>query len=91
MSLGDIPITIVDVHTKREYENFHIESAINIPMPDLRERHVELDKEMPILLICGSGHRSSLAASILKQHRFTKIYNVAGGMTGYANAECTQI
>lgn len=34
-------------------------------------------------MICSTGHRSSLAASILKRKGFTRVWNVAGGMTGF--------
>jgi hydroxyacylglutathione hydrolase len=37
-------------------------------------------------LICSTGHRSSLGASILKMNGFQYVYNVAGGMTGYEAA-----
>jgi len=74
---------LVDVRAPREFEANHIDGAINIPVADLRTRHQELDKNKPTALICSTGHRSSLGASLLKQHGFRNIYNVAGGMTGY--------
>jgi hydroxyacylglutathione hydrolase len=77
---------LVDVRAPREYESGHIRGAINIPVADLRTRYKELDKNKPIVLICSTGHRSSLGASILKQQRFRDVYNVAGGMTGYSAA-----
>jgi len=79
-------IILVDVRAPREYEGGHIKGAINIPVADLRTRYRELDKNKPIALICSTGHRSSLGASILKQQRFEDVYNVAGGMTGYSAA-----
>lgn len=80
---GKEPLSIVDVRAPREYQEFHIDGAVNIPSPDLRKRYTELNKEIPIALICSTGHRSSLAASILKQKGFNEIYNVGGGMMGY--------
>ncbi len=79
-------LILVDVRTPREYEVGHINGAINIPVAELRTHYRELDKNKPIALICSTGHRSSLGASILKQHRFENVYNVAGGMTGYGAA-----
>jgi rhodanese-related sulfurtransferase len=77
---------LVDVRASSEYENFHIQNAINIPVSELRERYVELDPAEETVLICGSGQRSSMGASILKQKGFDKVFNVAGGMRGYAAA-----
>jgi glyoxylase-like metal-dependent hydrolase (beta-lactamase superfamily II)/rhodanese-related sulfurtransferase len=83
---GSTDIILVDVRAPREYEDSHIEGGVNIPAPDLRRRYQELDPEKPVVLICSTGNRSSLAASILKQHGFTDLYNVAGGFTGYSAA-----
>jgi rhodanese-related sulfurtransferase len=77
---------LVDVRSASEYEDFHIRNSINIPVHELRDRFTELDKESEIALICGSGKRSSMGCSILKQKGFHRVCNVAGGMTGYAAA-----
>jgi len=70
----------------------HIDRSINIPFPDLRTHYKILDSKVPIVCICNTGHRSSLAASLLKQRGFKDVSNLAGGMTGYNaggyGAEC---
>lgn len=76
-------MTLVDVRAPREYESYHIKGAVNIPAPDIRTRFREIDKESSIAVMCSTGHRSSLAASLLKQNGFKKVCNVAGGMTGF--------
>jgi len=83
---GREPILLVDVRTPLEFGDSHIKGAINIPAPELRTRHTELNRENPIFLICSSGNRSGLAASLLRQHGFLDVHNVAGGMTGYSAA-----
>jgi glyoxylase-like metal-dependent hydrolase (beta-lactamase superfamily II)/rhodanese-related sulfurtransferase len=75
--------TLIDARGKGEYQNGHIEGAISIPFPDLRKRYNELDPKKHVVVICNTGHRSSLGGSILKQHGFKDVSNVAGGMTGY--------
>lgn len=75
-------IHILDVRASSEFEEQHIEGTINIPAPDLRERYKELDKEKEYYVTCDTGHRSSLAISILLQKGFYHLVNVAGGMTG---------
>jgi hydroxyacylglutathione hydrolase len=86
MSSSSEPIVLVDVRTPLEFADIHIDGAINIPAPELRTRYTELHPEKPTYLICSTGNRSSLAASILLQKGFEKVYNVAGGMTGYSAA-----
>jgi len=79
-------LMLLDVRAPREYEQVHIDGAANIPVADLRTRFKELDKGRPVALMCSTGHRSSLGASLLQQRGFRKVYNVAGGMTGYSAA-----
>jgi glyoxylase-like metal-dependent hydrolase (beta-lactamase superfamily II)/rhodanese-related sulfurtransferase len=79
-------VILVDVRTRSEFEVNHIKGATNIPAPELRTRHKELDKNKQITLICRTGHRSSLAASLLKQQGFRDVSSVAGGMAGYSAA-----
>jgi glyoxylase-like metal-dependent hydrolase (beta-lactamase superfamily II)/rhodanese-related sulfurtransferase len=86
MGTGERKMAVVDVRSPREYEGFHIEGTLNIPAPDLRTRYKELDPDVPTALVCSTGHRSSLGVSILKQHGFKEVFNVAGGMTGYSAA-----
>jgi rhodanese-related sulfurtransferase len=76
-------VTLVDVRAKREYQTGHLEGSMNIPASDLRKRYKELDPKVPVVAICNTGHRSSLGASLLKQHGFKDVSNLAGGMTGY--------
>jgi len=76
-------LVLVDVRSAGEFGAAHVSGALHIPAPMLRTRHVELDPARDIALVCSTGHRSSLAASILKRHGFTRVWNVAGGMTGF--------
>lgn len=87
---GPRNLVLIDVRTPKEFEDSHIKGAFNIPAPDLRQRYRELDPEKPTVLICSSGNRSSLAGSILMQHGFKEVFNVAGGMTGYSAAGYTK-
>jgi hydroxyacylglutathione hydrolase len=36
-----------------------------------------------VAVICGSGYRSSVAASVLKARGHRRVFNVLGGMTGW--------
>lgn len=83
------PLQLVDVRSPREFEMNHIEGAINIPAPALRKEFGRLDPDLPTILICSTGHRSSLGTSLLAQHGFGRLLNAAGGMTGYNAAGFT--
>jgi hydroxyacylglutathione hydrolase len=77
---------LVDVRAKSEYETGHIKGAVNIPFADLRTRYSELDSTAVTVVYCSSGVRSSLGASLLARSGFSKLMNVAGGITGYRAA-----
>jgi hydroxyacylglutathione hydrolase len=83
---GREQLLLLDVRSPLEFADTHITGAVSIPAPDLRFRYREIPADKPVYLICSTGNRSSLAASILKQHGFRDVYNVAGGMTGYSAA-----
>ena len=80
------PVILLDVRSPSEFESFHIPGAVNIPVPDLRERHRELGAGSRIVTLCGTGQRSSLGASLLLQRGFQDVRNLSGGMMGFAAA-----
>ncbi len=86
MILDKKAILLIDVRAPSEYQKYHIEGAVNIPVAGLRTRHKELEPDALTVLTCSTGHRSSLGSSILKQHGFKNVLNLAGGMTGYSAA-----
>jgi glyoxylase-like metal-dependent hydrolase (beta-lactamase superfamily II)/rhodanese-related sulfurtransferase len=78
--------TLLDVRMPAEFQAGHIEGAVNIAMPELRTRFNEVNAGMPVIVICNTGHRSSMAASLLQKHGFKHVANVAGGMTAWSAA-----
>jgi NADPH-dependent 2,4-dienoyl-CoA reductase/sulfur reductase-like enzyme/rhodanese-related sulfurtransferase len=70
--------TLIDVRTKREYNMGHIETAINIPVDELRENIDKLDKESNIIVYCRTSYRSYLAYRILANKGFENIRNLNG-------------
>ncbi len=86
MATGGQAMTLIDVRAPAEYDGHHIENAVNIPVQDLRERHAEIDKNTDVVLMCSTGMRSSMAASLLRMRGFGRVYSVTGGMSGYSAA-----
>jgi rhodanese-related sulfurtransferase len=82
----DSKSVVLDVRGKLEFETLHLSGAVNIAAPDLRKRHGEVPKDGPVYVICNSGHRSSLACSILRQQGFKNVANAVGGMMGFSAA-----
>lgn len=69
---------LLDVRTDEEFENGHLEGALNIPVDSLRDRLGELDKSKTIVEYCQVGLRGYIADRILSQNGF-KVLNVTGG------------
>ncbi len=78
----DGSVTLLDTRTMTEYQNGYIDGFINIPLDELRERFLELDKKKPIFVTCQIGLRGYMASRILSQLGFT-VYNLNGGYRLY--------
>jgi len=87
VSAGSSPY-ILDVRTPGEWKNDHIESAHHIPLPQLPQRIDEVPRSGVVATVCGSGYRSSIAASLLQKHGIQQVENVMGGMGAYIEAPC---
>ncbi len=74
---------VLDVRGEKEWSSGHIQDATPIPLGELKERMVELQKDSDIIAICGSGYRSSIAASLLQANGFTSISSMDGGMKAW--------
>ena len=76
--------TLIDVRTALEYALFHIRGSKNQPNLLL---HPELfkaqDPRKPLVIICMTGHRSSLVAYGLRKRGFTEVHNLTFGMLGW--------
>jgi len=66
---------ILDVRTKGEYQSGHLKNSINIPIDNLPQKIVKLNKSKPIITCCASGARSASARRILKSNGFEQVYN----------------
>ena len=74
---------VLDVRSDQEWTSGHIQGAIHIPLGELKNRVEELCKDGDIIAICGSGYRSSIAASLLQARGFARISSMGGGMTAW--------
>ncbi len=79
-------LQVLDVREPGEWKAGHIEGAAHIPFYRVAANTGMLDRKRPIAVICGSGVRSSLAASLLQRAGFTDLRNVAGGMGAWTAA-----
>lgn len=76
---------ILDVRTAKEYRSARIENALLLPVQELQNRWSELapHKDDPILIYCATGNRSTVAAKILIDRGFTRIFNLRHGIADW--------
>ncbi len=79
---------VLDVREDAELAQGRIRGAKHIPMSVLGKRVEELKayRERPVITYCRSGARSGQASALLKKHQFQKVFNLAGGLLAWENA-----
>jgi CRP-like cAMP-binding protein len=71
----------LDVRLPSEYEGFHLEGAISVPLYFIRLKVKTLDPKVPYVVVCDTGRRSSAAAFLLSERGFDA-YCLQGGISG---------
>jgi hydroxyacylglutathione hydrolase len=77
------PSTIIDVRSDSEWNSEHIHGAKHIMLGDLAAQVGLLSPSTPILAVCGSGYRSSIAASLLARAGISGVASMSGGMAAW--------
>jgi hydroxyacylglutathione hydrolase len=77
--------TVLDVREANEWREGHVPGAVRIPGAQLPGRIAEVPAG-PVLVICGSGSRSAIAASLLIATGRDEVAHVVGGMDAYRSA-----
>ncbi|APU69584.1 MBL fold metallo-hydrolase [Christiangramia flava] len=77
--------TIVDIRNNSEVEEGKIfESAIAIPLNELRDRKDELPKDKPLVVHCAGGYRSAAGSSILdKEFKDAKVFDLSDAIKDF--------
>lgn len=60
----------LDVRLPSEFENYHMEGAINLPLYFIRLKLKSLERNVPYVVCCDTGRRSSAGAYILSERGF---------------------
>ena len=88
-ALSSTDALLLDVRQPEEFAAGHIAGAINLPLPELRNRLEELPRDREIWLNCGVGQRSYYASRLLLQNGFAA-KNLSGGFTTYKHFQTRQ-
>jgi hydroxyacylglutathione hydrolase len=85
MKSGTAPV-IVDVRLPAEWMGLRIGQVINLPLNQLSVLSSKLDPSQPVVAVCNSAYRSSLALGILEQRGFVKATSLKGGSQAWIDA-----
>ena len=69
----------LDVRLPSEFENYHAQGALNVPLYVIRLKMKSLDRNMHYVVCCDTGRRSSAGAYILSERGF-KASVLKGGL-----------
>lgn len=72
-------LLIVDVRRDVEWIEGHIEGSKHIYLGSLQNQVEQLPRDIPLVVLCKTGNRSSFGASVLLRAGFKHVYNCLGG------------
>jgi hydroxyacylglutathione hydrolase len=74
---------VLDVRSAQEWEAGHIEGAQHLMLGELPNRLHLAPRNRPLVTVCGSGYRSSIAASLLAAAGHPRVSSMNGGMAAW--------
>ena len=79
------PPNVLDVRTSDEWAGGHIDGAWHVPLAQLEQRIAEVPVDGPLVVVCRSGYRSSIAGSMLRRlcPGIPAVIDLAGGMDAW--------
>jgi len=80
IELKDKGTLVIDLRGAAEYKEGHIEGAINVFFGTIEDNLDQIPKDQKVIIHCQSGHRASIAYSILVKNGFDNIVNFSGGI-----------
>ena len=86
--LSENGVRLIDVREDNEWEAGHAAGSLHLGK-GIIERDIETevpDKGTEVILYCGGGYRSALAADVLQQMGYTTVFSMAGGWKAWKDA-----
>lgn len=84
----DEDVKLIDVREDNEWEAGHAKGAIHMGRGVIERDivHKFPDKETKMILYCGGGYRSALAADMIQRMGYKNVLSMAGGWTAWKEA-----
>lgn len=80
---------LIDVREDNEWEAAHARGALHLGRGIIERDIVGAfpDKDRELILYCGGGYRSALAADNLQKMGYTNVFSMAGGWSAWKAAD----
>ena len=85
MRKGQAPV-IVDVRLPEEWVGLRIGTVLNLPLNHLADLSAKLTPDAPVVAVCNSAYRSSMAVGVLERRGFAKVASLDGGSEAWIQA-----
>lgn len=72
-------VQVLDVRERDEWDEGHIPGSVFTPYHDLADVPAELDPARTIAVVCASGQRAAVGASLLQRHGASAVWHVVEG------------
>jgi rhodanese-related sulfurtransferase len=84
----DENVKLIDVREDNEWQAGHAANATHMGRGIIERDIVQTfsDKQTELILYCGGGFRSALAADMLQKMGYTNVYSMAGGWKAWKDA-----
>ena len=70
---------VLDVRERDEWDAGHIPGSVFTPYHDLTGIPEELDGDRVVAVVCASGQRAAVGASLLQRHGASAVWHVVEG------------
>lgn len=80
---------LIDVREDNEFESGHAPNAVHLGRGVIERDIVGKfpDKDKELILYCGGGYRSAMAADNLQKMGYKNVFSMAGGWTAWTEAD----
>ena len=82
-------LIVLDIRTPEEFNEARLADAIMVDFyaDDFTDRLDELDKDVPYVVYCRTGSRTSEAVKTMKELGFLEVYEIDGGIANWYNQD----
>jgi rhodanese-related sulfurtransferase len=75
---------VLDVRTDAERQEGSIDGSVHVPLPRLLGQLDVVPHDRDVVVVCGSGYRSSIASSLLLRNGHEQVTDLVGGMAAWS-------